>query len=283
MNSSMFLYQLKNELWKLYGKKRTYIGFGMFVLGQLLIIVIFRYTPAQHTIQRAIERTGFSAAEYLSTLTFATVMVLALAVTLMPLFVALVGGDLVSKEAEDGTLRMILSRPITRVRLLCVKWLAGAIFAGMLVFALGFFGLFFASFWFPIREGMFAFIPDKFLNVYGAGEGLEHYTLAHLVMITKACTVMSLAFMFSCFNMKPAAATILALALLIIDRILMSMPYFADIQYWFLSYYLDSWQLMLGSPIAWWRLGQAVCVMAAVNLTFLVIGATAFQMRDIKS
>jgi len=279
----MFYYQLKNELWKLFGKKRTYIGFGMFVLGQLLILVIFRYTPAQNRILRIIERMGFDPEKYLSMLTFATVMVWVLAVLLVPLFMALVGGDLVSKESEDGTLRMILSRPISRMRLLCIKWLTGVIFGCTLVFSLGFFGLIFAAIWFPVQGGMFVFAPEKFLNVYGAGEGFWHFALAHLVMVSMACTVMSLAFMFSCFNMKPAAATILALSLTIIDRVLMAMPYFADIQYWFLSYHLDTWQLMLGSPIPWWRLGEALCVMFAVNLTFLVIGVTAFQMRDIKS
>lgn len=278
----MFYYQLKNELWKLFGKKRTYIGFGIFILGQLLILVIFRY-KGQRRILREMERTGFQPESYFSMLTFATIMAVALAVTLMPLFVALIGGDLVGKEAEDGTLRMILSRPISRVRLLCVKWLAGVIFAFVLVFALGFFGLLFSSFWFPVTGGMWAFEPDKFLNVYGFGEGLQHYVLAHLFMVTKACTIMSLAFMFSCFNMKPAAATILALALIIIDRVMMSLPSFADIQYWFLSYYLGSWELLFSSPVPFWRLGEALCVMFAANLTFLVIGATAFQMRDIKS
>ena len=29
---SLFYYQLRNELWKLFGKKRTYIGFVMFLL-----------------------------------------------------------------------------------------------------------------------------------------------------------------------------------------------------------------------------------------------------------
>ena len=30
----MFLRHLRNELWKLFGKKRTYIGFGAFLLAQ---------------------------------------------------------------------------------------------------------------------------------------------------------------------------------------------------------------------------------------------------------
>ena len=37
----MFLVQLKHELWKLFGKKRTYLGFGMFVLAQLVILLVF--------------------------------------------------------------------------------------------------------------------------------------------------------------------------------------------------------------------------------------------------
>ena len=81
----------------------------------------------------------------------------------MPLYVALVGGDLVAKEAEDGTLRMILSRPISRFRLLFVKWLAGVIFAAVLVLVLGGTALGFARIWFPWK-GMFVFVPGHGLQ-----------------------------------------------------------------------------------------------------------------------
>ena len=47
----MFFYQLRNELWKLFGKKRTYIGFGMFLLAQNVIIILFRYTNATTSSQ----------------------------------------------------------------------------------------------------------------------------------------------------------------------------------------------------------------------------------------
>jgi ABC-2 type transport system permease protein len=130
---------------------------------------------------------------------------------------------------------------------------------------------------------MFAFIPDELLAAYGFSEGLGHYGLAILFMVTKAFTIMSLAFMFSCFNMKPAAATILTLSLTIMDYVLMKIPAFVDIQHWFLSYYTNAWELVLGTPIPWWRVGESVCVMAGISMTFLVIGVTAFQMRDIKS
>ena len=36
--AAMFYLQLRNELWKLFAKKRTYIGFLMFLLAQNVIM-----------------------------------------------------------------------------------------------------------------------------------------------------------------------------------------------------------------------------------------------------
>jgi hypothetical protein len=36
----MFYRHLKNELWKLFGKKRTYIGFGAFLLSQNAMLLL---------------------------------------------------------------------------------------------------------------------------------------------------------------------------------------------------------------------------------------------------
>ena len=48
----MFIAQLRNELWKLYGKKRTYIGFGAFVLAQTAMLMVFKFTGWQHEFER---------------------------------------------------------------------------------------------------------------------------------------------------------------------------------------------------------------------------------------
>src|SRR6266511_2929856 len=160
----MFYLQLRNELWKLFAKKRTYIGFLMFLLAQNVIILIFRFTSGPRAnMMRTLEGNGYLAHEFISALTVATFM-------LLPLYVALVGGDLVAKEAEDGTLRMILTRPISRLRLLLLKWLAGAIFSFALVVALGMFGVVFASLWFPWK-GLFVFIPGELFGVFDAPAG----------------------------------------------------------------------------------------------------------------
>ena len=84
-------------------------------------------------MERMLAGNGYMAQEFVSALTVALVMLIPQVLLLMPLYAALVGGDLVAKEAEDGTLRMILSRPVSRFNLLLVKWAAGAIFLVVVV------------------------------------------------------------------------------------------------------------------------------------------------------
>ena len=279
----MFLLQLRNELIKLFGKKRTYIGFAMFLLAQNLIAVVFRFTHAMTPLRRMLESSSQEAAAYLSALTIATIMMMPLAAFLLPLYVALIGGDLVAKEAEDGTLRMILSRPIGRARLLAVKWVAGAIFALALSLALGVLGLLFARLYFP-WGGLFVWMPEQeILGVFPAADGLARYAAAHLMLVTEACSIMGLAFMFSCFNVKPAAATILALSLVFVSFILEHIPYFKEYENWFLTYHLNLWQLMFAERIPWWRVGQSLSLLVGFNVTFVTVGLAVFQTRDIKS
>src|ERR1041384_2184433 len=154
----IFDLHLTSELWKLFGKKRTYIGFGAFLIAQNAMLLIFRFTRWQQDLERSLEGNGYLVQEYISALTVALIMLLPQVVLLMPLYAALVGGDLVAKEAEDGTLRMILSRPISRFRLLLAKWLAGVIFSAVLVMVLGTMAVVFARMWFPWRA-MFVFFP----------------------------------------------------------------------------------------------------------------------------
>lgn len=280
----MFLNQFKHELWKLFGKKRTYIGFGAFLLAQNVIILMFRFSNATGGMRRALEGGGYPVTEFLTSITIATQVVIPIAYLLLPLYGALIGGDLVAKEAEDGTLRMILSRPISRLRLLTLKWLAGALFSIVLSLSLGLFGWAFASLWFP-QGGLFAtqLGEGPGFTLFTPGDGLRHYLLAHVVLCSKAITVMGMAFVFSCFNMKPAAATVLALSFLFANFVLMNIPWFQEYRTWFITHHLNAWQWVFLQPIPWSRMTESLSLLLGFNVTFFVLGATAFQVRDIKS
>lgn len=280
----MFARQLGNELWKLFGKKRTYIGFGAFLLAQNAMLLAFHFSRWQEQTIRLLEGNGYPAQAYLGALTVAMLMLLPQIVLLMPLYTCLVGGDMVAKEAEDGTLRMILCRPVSRWRLLTVKWVAGVIFCVLLVAALGIMALALARLWFPWR-GMFVFVPGPIhvFAVLPASQGLRLYALAHLILALNACTMFSLAFMFSCFNMKPAAATILALSLLLVSLVMENMPFFEQYKELCLTYHFKCWLLLFRQPLEGARLAESLSLIAATNLSAFIVGGTGFYLRDIKS
>jgi ABC-2 type transport system permease protein len=283
----MFLAHLKNELWKLFGKKRTYIGFGAFLIAQTAMLLVFKYTRWQEDFDRLLAGNGYLATEYISALTVALIMLWPQLALLMPLYVTLVGGDLVAKEAEDGTLRMILSRPISRLRLLLVKWMAGMIFTMVLVLALGAIALGFALICFPWK-GMFVFGQTQTENsltfsLFTAHQGLALYAFAHIFMVVNIVTLMSVAFMFSCFNMKPAAATILALSFMFMNMVMQHIPFFERYQNWFITHHLECWFWVFRQPTPWPDILQSETILVAASATAFVIGVMAFQVRDIKS
>ena len=278
----MFLAQLKNELWKLFGKKRTYIGFGAFLLAQTAMMLAFKYTRWQSDFEKLLNGNGYLASEFISVLTVSVVMLIPQIMLLMPLYATLIGGDLVAKEAEDGTLRMILSRPISRARLMFVKWSAGIIFAIALVVMLNLTALGFASLLFPWK-GMFVFSPGQAFCVLTAHEGFVRFLMSSAFMAVNASTMVSVAFMFSCFNMKPSAATILALSFLFVSMVMENIPFFDRYEDFFITHHFKCWLLIFRDPAPWPQICQSEIILGAVCATAFIIGAMAFQVRDIKS
>jgi ABC-2 type transport system permease protein len=229
-----------------------------------------------------LSNNGYVPEEFISALTAGLIMLVPQLLFLMPLYVALVGGDMVAKEAEDGTLRMILSRPISRLRLLVVKWFAGIVFAMLLVACLGMVALVFARILFPWKS-MFVLDPDGGFAVFTASGGFQRYAMAHTFMAVNASVMLSIAFMFSCFNMKPAAATILALSCYLVSFVLDSIPFFDHYDNWFLTHHFQSWFFLFHDTVSWPRILESQMILFAICCSAFVAGATAFHVRDIKS
>jgi ABC-2 type transport system permease protein len=121
------------------------------------------------------------------------------------------------------------------------------------------------------------------MSTFDGGEAWGRFAVVHVVMTMEAVTLMTLAFMFSCFNIKPAAATILAISFFFISMILHDMPYFRDMKEWFLVHHLYVWAHFFRQPVPWWKVWESVSILAGYNLTFLIVGCAVFQARDIKS
>lgn len=280
---SLFLFQLRGELWKLFARKRTWLGFGVFLTLEILILILFQLPKVQHSWKRLLEDAGYGFDQYFSGITLAFQIVLWTTSLLGGLYVALVAGDIVAKEVEDGTLRMTLCRPVSRVRVLGLKYLTCVIFTFALAFFIGLSALAFGL----ARQGFggfFAFQPlDKLFAIYDFGPGLARYLGSLPLLGLGLLSIASLGFMLSCCNVKPAAATICTLSYFIADMIFRGIPYFESIKFWFITSHTETWYNVFRSPMPWAQMLEDYAYLIGVDATFVAIGVVIFSTRDFKS
>lgn len=279
----LFLKQLRGELRKLFARKRTYIGFVAFLLVEILVMIGFQTPPAQRAFRRMLERAGYGFEQYFSGLTLAFEMLRWTIMLLGALYLALVAGDVVSKEIEDGTMRMMLCRPVSRVRVLAIKYLSCGIYTFALILFIGISALGTATAWRGIG-GLFVFAPvEHVFAIYDFGPGLARYGLGLVFLSLTLMTITSLGFTLSCFQMKPAAATIVTLSILFIDTIFRNIPYFEDYTQYFITTHMATWANAFQTRIPTHVVVQDFAFLFGIDATMVIIGMAVFQMRDFKS
>ena len=278
----LFLTQLKFELLKMFSRKRTYIGFGAFLGMECVVLLMCNLHGPQASFRRMIEQNGYGFDEYFSGYTLAMLIVLWTTTLLGSLYLALIAGDLMAKEIEDGTMRMLLCRPISRLRITTLKYVSSVIYTFVLIAFIagtaliaglayrGAGGLFVLS---P-QEHVFALIaPDQALRMYLAG-----MPLLALSMVS----ISSLGFLFSCCNMKPAAASIVTLSVIFLDFIFHGIPYFESLKVFFITAHLSAWMQIYQTYPPWWQMMEDYTYLLGLDFTCLIIGSAIFLQRDLK-
>lgn len=280
---TLFAYQLRNELLKLFARKRTYIGFGAFLLVEGIVLFLLNLPKPKAAFRRMIEDNGYAFERYFSGLTLGMMMLMWTTFLLGALYLALVGGDVVAKEVEDGTLRMMLCRPIARARLLGLKYLACGAYTFALVIFVGLSALG-TGILFKGLGGLFVFAPlERIFALHELGPGLGRYGAALPLLALCLLTVTSLAFLFSCLNVKPAAATILTLSLFFFDSIFRNVPYFESLRPYFLTTHMAAWMRVLEPAIAWRVMAVDYAYLLAIDATLFLVAAAIFERRDFKA
>jgi len=280
---SLFLYQLRGELWKLFARKRTYIGYFAFLGVEILVMTLMHHHGVRNFFKKMIEGSGGLFEEYFSGLTVAVLMVAITIFVLGGLYIALIAGDLVAKEVEDGTMRMTLCRPVSRLRVLTVKYVVCVLYTFTLVLFIGISAL---TVGILVRGtgGLFPFIPGvNLLALYDFWPGLGRYLLSLLALGMSVLTMATFAFQLSCWNIKPAAATISALTLFSVDAILHEMPLFESYRPWMMRTHMDTWINAFREPMPWPKMIEDYAILLGLDATFFILGAVVFASRDFKS
>ena len=134
MNWSLF----KTELYKVFAKPRSYIGFiAIAVIVGLIQFAMYVDSDTFIEFFTSSMQQTFQIEGKMLNGNLVTSIILQTLVIQIPLLVALVTGDLISGESAMGTIRLLASKPVSRTSILLSKFAAGTVYTFLLLLFLG--------------------------------------------------------------------------------------------------------------------------------------------------
>jgi ABC-2 type transport system permease protein len=126
---------LQIETYKIFRKPRTYLAFGIIALF-ILLIQLGLYVNGQDLLKFMIGTVSETMEiDYVGMVKgyWVGLVILNLLLLHVPILVALVAGDIVSGEASMGTLRLLVSKPVSRAEIILAKYFASAVYVFFLL------------------------------------------------------------------------------------------------------------------------------------------------------
>src|SRR5215213_8307706 len=134
---------LQIELFKIFKRPRTYISFAA-VAALAIIIQLGLKVDGQSYVEFMLRdlSASFDISGNVLNGYLVCFIILQLLLVHVPLLISLIAGDLVSGEANMGTLRLLLTKPISRTEVVIAKFLAATVYTLMLLVWMAFLALF---------------------------------------------------------------------------------------------------------------------------------------------
>ncbi len=234
---------LKIELFKVFKRPRTYIAF-VAVLAIVTLIQLAIYVDGQKYMDFVMKdvKDNFEVIGNPLNGYFVCFVILQTLLIHVPLLVALVSADMIAGEANMGTLRLLISKPISRTKLLLSKFLASSVYAVILLVWIAILGLF---------VSMLVFGTDGLMNVksyeiiiLNGNDIFWRYILAFAFAAIALITVAALGFFFSIFAENSLGPIVATMSVIIVFTILttLDIPMFQSVKHLFFTSHMIGWK-----------------------------------------
>lgn len=278
----ILLKSIQNEFIKIAAKPRSYLGLTAITL--LVGIILFALKADGMSF------ISFVTASFEQTLSFegnilngnlVAFIVLQMLVIHIPLLVALVTGDLVSGEAAMGTIRMLMTKPISRTNLLLSKFIAGAVYTMLIVIWLGIMAVVVGKLLFGSGDLMvlnsdgLVILQDADINWRYVGG----FTVAFLALLT----VSSLSICLSCFSDNSIGPIVTTMSIIILFTIIgtLDVSIFDSIRPYLFTTHMAAWRSFFEDPFPAKDIQQSIVILAVHNVVFVLISLYKFNRKDI--
>lgn len=272
-----------NELIKIFGKWRSYIGFV--AIAVLLPLVIWGISMGGAGYQQMLERQLGGSFFIVGTLIngfLATHTVMNFLWIHIPFLVVLVAGDVIAGEGASGTFRIYMIRPVGRWSVLNTKLMATSIYTALLILFFALMSLGLGTIW--LGSGDLLVVHNGIL-ILPESMAWARFGLAFLFAFGTMLVVAVLSFMFSTMVNNGIGPIIGAMAIIIIGLAVSNIPLdlFNSIQPWLFTSYFDLWREAFYDPIPWGEIGHGFLILGIYALGFTGVGYFIFLRKDITS
>lgn len=231
------------ELYKIFRRPRTYIAFG--AIAALILIIQFGLKVDGKTyadflmkdVGGTMEIDGNIINGYLI-----CYIMLQLLLVHVPLLVALIAADMISGEANMGTLRLVLSKPYSRTELLLSKFLAATVYTILLLIWLAILALFVSMLIFGVGD-MFL-MKSSYVVLISQNDVFWRYAGAFMFAALAMVTVAALGFLLSIFAENSIGPIVATMSIIVFFTILstLNIPIFNVIKPYLFTTHLISWK-----------------------------------------
>ncbi|NYD43016.1 ABC transporter permease [Nocardioides panaciterrulae] len=196
----------------------------------------------------------------------------------LPLAVAVVAGDSVAGEANLGTLRYLLAVPVSRPRLLAVKYAAIVVGAFTATFLVSVTGM-------VVGLLLFGGGPMTLLSgtQVGFAEGAGRVALATAYLACGMASLGAVGLFVSTLTEQPIGATIAILVFSTASFILDTIPQVSWIHPYLITHNWTAFGDLFRDPVAWGGLAHGLYVAAAYAVVFLLAAWARFAGKDVTS
>jgi len=284
------------ELYKIFRRPRTYIAFA--AITALIVMIQFGLKVDGQTyvdfmlsdIGSTLEIDGNVLNGYLI-----CYIMLQLLLVHVPLLIALIAADMISGEANMGTLRVLLSKPYSRTSFMMAKFIASTIYTLLLLVWLAFLALF-VSMWVFGTDDMFL-MKSSYVVLLKENDVFWRYIGAFVFAALAMTTVAALGFFLSVFAENSIGPIVATMSVIIFLTILstMNIPVFNLVKPYLFTTHMISWkeffdiqvtesnEAILGSIQNKGRIINSAIVLIIHIIVFVSAAIMIFRKKDILS
>jgi ABC-2 type transport system permease protein len=278
----IFIKSIYNEVIKIALKPRSYLGIAAITV--LVGVILFALKSDGMSI------ISFVTSSFEQTLSFegnvlngnlVAFIILQMLIVQIPLLIALVTGDLVSGEAAMGTIRLLLTQPISRTQLLLSKFMAGGIYTLIVIVWLGFMSVIMGKMIFGTGDLMV--LNSDGLVILQEADVNWRYLGGFLVAFLALFTVSSLSICLSCFTDNSIGPIVTTMSIILLFTIIgtLDVHVFDSVRPFLLTTHMASWRSFFEDPLPLQDIKNSILILIIHNILLISISIYVFNKKDI--